>query len=70
MRDQLTGEMWVKELKASLRAVLKKTQRAFLEALSTEGGTIVGKGKLKFEGGLELSPIPYTVQRPKISGDK
>ena len=62
IRDLSTGKVSVVELKASMRALFSKKQKAFHEELSKGYSTIVGDGKPKFEGGLRLPPMSCIVR--------
>jgi hypothetical protein len=57
------GTLYIYEAKAG-KGRLRRLQRDKLKALEEQGGTIVGAGKKKFEGGMEIPPgLKFKLQR-------
>jgi hypothetical protein len=63
VRDLATNAITGKEFNASVMAYLSPKQRKFLEDFLAHGGTIAGKGKPGFEGGLEIRPQAVHIDR-------
>jgi hypothetical protein len=62
-RDPVTGRMSCIECKASEKAPLSEQQEKGFSEWKHSPGTIMGKGKPGFEGGLEIPPLEVQIKR-------
>lgn len=61
--NPVTGEIDCVECKASLSAPLTQNQMLAFPEIRTSGGTIVGRGKLGFPGGMQIPPTAVQIRR-------